>query len=145
VSLSFQKVSSGMAQRSGTVTSPTWLAGFTPPAMPLITRRSMRKWSSSCWVVRVALTMLTPLSTTTTRWPSSSPVVKRLPVIVQVFGCCSRASRRSASAPKAETMPMRGVQSLRQRAACAVGEQGGGQGGRCGHQAQQGGGADGQG
>ena len=69
-----------MIQRSGTVTSPTFSAGFRPPAMPLITSRSTRKWFSISWVTMVELIMLTPLSTITTRLPRSTPVVKRLPL-----------------------------------------------------------------
>ena len=49
-----------------------------------MTSRSMRKWSISVCVVIAALIMLTPLRTMTTRLPRSVPVVKRLPLIVQV-------------------------------------------------------------
>ena len=59
-------------------------AGSMPPEMPLMTSRSMRKWSISVCVVIAALIMLTPLRTMTTRLPRSVPVVKRLPLIVQV-------------------------------------------------------------
>ena len=71
----FQYTSIGIAQRCGMVTSPTWFAGFTPPAMPLITSRSTLKWSIIICVTSVELTMLTPLSTITTRLPRRVPVV----------------------------------------------------------------------
>src|SRR5450830_192359 len=66
--------------------------------------------------------MLTPLSTMTTGLPRNIPVVNRLPLMRQSRFFCVCSSSRSASAPKAETMPMRGLHSLRQRvfSACAV-------------------------
>ena len=79
----------------------------------------MRAWSSICCVTNVELVMLTPLSTITTQVLRSTPVVKRLPLIVWVRFDRVCATSRSASAPKAETMPMRGVQSVRQRAGAA--------------------------
>jgi len=55
------------------------------------------------------------MSTITTRLPRNTPVVKGLPLTFHVRWPVVCANRMSASAPKAETMPMRGVQSLRQR------------------------------
>ncbi len=72
------------------------------------------KWSIINCVTIVELIMLTPLSTITTALPRSMPVVNRLPLSTQVRGLRVCATRMSASCPKAETMPMRGVQSLRQ-------------------------------
>ena len=60
--------------------------------------------------------MLTPLSTMTTGTPRSTPVVKRLPLIVNVCGERVWPTRMSASCPKAETMPTRRVHSVRQAA-----------------------------
>ena len=119
----FQYTSSGIAQRSGTITSPTWWAGFTPPLMPLMMSRCTWKWSSISCVTIVELIMLTPLSTMTTLLPRSVPVVKRLPLTVKLRRPWVLATRMSASAPKAETMPMRGVQSLRQRGAACAGRE----------------------
>ena len=109
-----QYTSSGIAQRSGTTTSPTWCAGLTPPAMPDISRRCTLKWSTISCVTMAELTMLTPLSTMTTGLPRSTPVVKRLPFSTQVRAERVCATRIAASWPKAETMPMRGVHSVRQ-------------------------------
>ena len=82
--------------------------------MPLRMRRSMRKWSMRRWVLIAALTRPTPDNTITTGSPRSLPVVKRWPAMVQVFLPWVSLIRMSASAPKAETMPMRGVHSERQ-------------------------------
>jgi tRNA threonylcarbamoyl adenosine modification protein YjeE len=90
--------------------------------MPLMTSRSIRKWSISVCVVIAALIMLTPLRTMTTRLPRSVPVVKRLPLIVQVRAPRVSRTRIAASSPNAETMPMRGVHSLRQARGCGGGE-----------------------
>ena len=85
-----------------------------------MTSRSIRKWSISVCVVIAALIMLTPLRTMTTRLPRSVPVVKRLPLIVQVRAPCVSLTRSAASSPNAETMPMRGVHSLRQARGAAA-------------------------
>ena len=85
-----------------------------------MTSRSMRKWSISVCVVIAALIMLTPLRTMTTRLPRSVPVVKRLPLIVQVRAPRVSLTRMAASSPNAETMPMRGVHSLRQARGAAA-------------------------
>jgi hypothetical protein len=64
-------------------------------------------------VAIVELIMLTPLSTITAGLPRSTPAVKRLPLMTQVCGERVGATRMSASWPKADTMPMRGVHSVR--------------------------------
>ena len=65
----------------------------------------------------LAFSMLCPVRTITVGFPSSTPVVNTLPLIRYSRRSTVFATSKSASLPNAETMPNRGVQSVRQPAA----------------------------
>ena len=92
-------------------TQPSPAANATPPAMPEKTMARTLKRSIRAWVVRAALTMLSPLSTSTTGLPSSIPVVNRAGPESWVVLPVVAASRAASSGAKADITATLGVGS----------------------------------
>lgn len=95
----------------GTTTSPMWLSGFIPPAIPLkIIRSTDGKVSSRFCVVIAAFVAPTPQMDTTTFFPENSPTVYSLLAEVVTFSApnpiCSTTAKNSGA--KAVIMPIVG-------------------------------------